>query len=292
MSFGSSGSGSTSSAYGWNQSENRNSVEGGSSGSSSSTQAVDQSQQPWLEGLYQAGADRTQTSQDATDQLMPILSDVSGQMMGQGQLDSAMGIQQGVAGGMNPALSQLGGMASGAGEMGALDAYSNRVSQNFNNQIMTGINSQAGQANAIGGSRQGVAQGVAAGQARQQMQDFAGEQYNQNQNRRLSAAGQQGQQYMQQDQNRLSAAQGMGQQFEQANQRRMGAMGQMSGFQDMYMKPLQQYRDVVGPTNVLTQGQSQQGSFNNIDSYGYNMGEQSEEKFGNSSEMNFGIPFL
>ena len=66
-------------------------------------------------------------------------------------------------------------------------AYSNAVGRDFNRNIMPGIQDNAAGFGQMGSSRQGVAEGIAAGEARQQMQDFGAQLYNQDRDRMMQA---------------------------------------------------------------------------------------------------------
>jgi hypothetical protein len=71
----------------------------------------------------------------------------------------------------------------------AFDAYANRIGEQFREQIMPALSSDAIAAGGLGGGRQGVAEGVAAGQLGRNLQDFGAELYNADQNRAMQAAG-------------------------------------------------------------------------------------------------------
>ena len=87
--------------------------------------------------------------------------------------------------GMNEALQRL----LNPGINPQLGAYADEVNRNFSDVIMPQIQGAAGQANAIGGSRQGVAQGVAAGYANQDITNMASSLYGDDMNRVLAALG-------------------------------------------------------------------------------------------------------
>jgi len=74
-----------------------------------------------------------------------------------------------------------------------MNVYANQIGQNFREQIMPALQGQAMQAGGYGGSRAGIAQGLAGARAGQQIQDFGAQLYSEDQNRALSAAGMQGQ---------------------------------------------------------------------------------------------------
>ena len=68
-----------------------------------------------------------------------------------------------------------------------LQAYQGEVQRNFERNIMPAISSNAQGFGQLGGSRQGVAEGIAAGDANQQVTDMAANLYNQDQNRTMQA---------------------------------------------------------------------------------------------------------
>lgn len=74
----------------------------------------------------------------------------------------------------------------------AMDMYSRQIGQQFNEQIMPALKGQAMTAGGYGGSRAGIAQGLAGARAGQQIQDFGAQLYNEDQNRRLQGAQLQG----------------------------------------------------------------------------------------------------
>lgn len=75
-----------------------------------------------------------------------------------------------------------------------LGAFTNQISRQFANNILPQIRSNAQQVGALGSSRAGIAEGVAAAQAGQQIQDFGAQVYGDQQQRRLAAAQLGGQQ--------------------------------------------------------------------------------------------------
>jgi hypothetical protein len=147
------------------------------------------------------------------------------------------GAQQGLgynaynqAQGLNQAGANALGGANMAGAFGTLNrlqnpgmdpmmgAYAQQVGQQFNEQIMPQLRGDAMVAGGFGGSRAGIAQGVAAGQAQRNIQNFGAQLYGQNQDRAMQAAqlagglaGQQAQAYGQLGNNALAGGQfGMG----------------------------------------------------------------------------------
>ncbi len=90
---------------------------------------------------------------------------------------------------MNPQVMSSWNNIMNPGVNPQLEAYQNQVGQNFKENILPGIGDQAAMAGGYGGSRQGVAQGVAAGRANQQVTDMAANLYNQDQNRMMQGIG-------------------------------------------------------------------------------------------------------
>ena len=90
------------------------------------------------------------------------------------------------------------------GKNPALDMYSRQIGQNFREQIMPELRGTANQFMGRGSSRQGIAEGLAAARAGQQIQDFGAQVYNQDMDRKLSA----GQNMLGAGQNYFNAAQG------------------------------------------------------------------------------------
>ena len=94
---------------------------------------------------------------------------------------------------------------------GAINAGLGQISNNFNRNIMPGINAGAAGTNTSGGSRQGIAQGLAASDANQQATDFVNQMQSNNwQNQMQNQLGAYGQ---------MAGLQG------QQNQAQQGAMG-------------------------------------------------------------------
>ena len=86
------------------------------------------------------------------------------------------GYQNQMGGGFqNPQLAQgLQGFGNMQNEAlgGAIDAGLGDISRNFQRNIMPSINTGSAMTNTSGGSRQGIAQGLAAGEANRQASDF------------------------------------------------------------------------------------------------------------------------
>lgn len=71
-----------------------------------------------------------------------------------------------------------------------LGVYANEVQNNLQRNILPAIANAGVQANQLGGSRQGIAQGLAASEANQQITDMAARLYSDDMNRMLAAAQQ------------------------------------------------------------------------------------------------------
>ena len=69
-----------------------------------------------------------------------------------------------------------------------LAAFSRQVGREFNDNILPGIRSDAQQVGALGGSRAGIAEGLAAARSGQQIQDFGAQVFGDQQQTRLNAA--------------------------------------------------------------------------------------------------------
>lgn len=94
---------------------------------------------------------------------------------------------------LNPAVQQSMQQLLNPGVSPQLDAYSNQVMRQFNNDILPAIQSNAGMVNQMGGARQQIAQGVAAGQANENIANAAASLYGQDMDRMLDAIGYAGQ---------------------------------------------------------------------------------------------------
>lgn len=75
----------------------------------------------------------------------------------------------------------------------AVDAYSQRLGQQFNEQFMPALQGEAAMAGGLGGSRQQIGAALGADRAQQAIGDFASNAYAGQQQRALQAAGQMGQ---------------------------------------------------------------------------------------------------
>ena len=132
---------------------------------------------------------------------------------------------------------------------GAINAGLGQISNNFNENIMPGINAGAAGTNTSGGSRQGIAQGLAAGKANQQATDFVSQMQSNN--------------WGQQMQNQLGAYGQMGGLQGQQNLSQMNAMGMAPelanlGFGSQY-GDLSALRGLLGSPTVLGGGGQSSG---------------------------------
>lgn len=110
---------------------------------------------------------------------------------------------------------------------GAIQAGLGDINRNFQRNIMPSINTGAAMTNTAGGSRQGIAQGLAASDANRQAGDFVNKMYSQN--------------FGQQLQSMLQANQQLGGLQGQANQAQQGAMQQAPGMAGLGASPTQAY---------------------------------------------------
>jgi hypothetical protein len=123
----------------------------------------------------------------------------------------------GTMGGYNPAAGQLNRFQQGQVDP-ALGAYQRQVQQNFQNNIMPGINMQSAAAGQLGSSRGQIAGQQVGLQANQQVADMAAKLYGENANRALQAAQTSGQLYNQSMANAIQAAQSRGGLYNQGQQ--------------------------------------------------------------------------
>ncbi|RKZ06638.1 hypothetical protein DRQ25_13480 [Candidatus Fermentibacteria bacterium] len=226
-------------------------------GKSSSTQNPDQvwgAQSPYLTDLYSqaqttaGGQGGTQFAQGIQN---PAMQAFNQQSQGGFSPDTA-GLQQIAQGGGYDPTQQNAALG------GAIDAGLGQISRNFNRNIMPGINTGSAMSNTSGGSRQGIAQGLAASDANQQATDFVNQMqsqnFNQMQGRALDSQGQQ-----------MQAYQGLGQQSALQNQAQQNAMGQAGNMQNLGFNTqygnLQNYGQLIGGPTVLGQG-GQSNSWN------------------------------
>ena len=108
-----------------------------------------------------------------------LYSQANAMMESGGNQDQAQGLFEQGLGGFNQLMNP--------GVNPYLDAYSQDVMQNFTDEIMPALGSSAAGFGQFGGSRQGVAEGVAAGYANKDITNMASQLYNDDMNRMLGA---------------------------------------------------------------------------------------------------------
>jgi hypothetical protein len=137
--------------------------------------------------------------------------------------------------------------------------YARNIGQMFNEQVMPGLKGDAMVGGGLGGSRAGIAQGLAGARVGQQIQDFSAQLYGDQQNRALQA-GQAlqgvGQGYLQGMAGMQDAASGMG---------NLGQAYQSLATQQSQMpwQALQQYAGLLGPAVMQQLGSYSQGTATN-----------------------------
>lgn len=242
MSGGSSSGQSSSSGYGYSSSL-ANSVN-----ASQSTQNVWGGQAPALESLY-----------------------------GQAQQKAGQGVDAGSAGAMATGIGALSKMAGGTTPLDQfanpnsalanqqLGVAANQIGDQFNRVTMPGLTSSAGVAGALGGSRDGIARGIAASDAQRQIADAGTSIYS---NMWNSAA---------------SAAAGKTDAMLSAGQALPGAALQNYG---LSWAPLQQLSGILGGPTVLGSSNSLGVSQAGTQSENWNSAKSSQ------SAANFGFNFF
>ena len=147
-------------------------------GSDKSKQRVWRPQGDALRGLYDqaGGAGLPGLGADASSGVQPFIDQASQTAMGQnpalqglqslatGQ-SGAMQNLQGLATGQNPVLDNLAGLATGGQDysQGMIDNLSQNLGRFYQEQLLPGIRGNAVNAGGLGGARQQLAQGTAAG---------------------------------------------------------------------------------------------------------------------------------
>jgi len=158
-------------------------------------------------------------------------------------MGGAMGVMNNPTGQIagNQALSGIANASQVGANDPALQAYSRQVGQNFNENILPTISQGAFQSSSLGGSRGQVGAAQAAAKAQQNIQDFAGQQYNNQMNRQLQAANIGAGMFNQGQQNQLAAALGM------------------PGFLNIYQQPYMNQREILGSPITIGGGGSSKG---------------------------------
>ena len=149
-----------------------------------------------------------------------------------GQQGALQGVSQGLLGQGQQFLGNLQGIGSPAMQQQQMDVLQQNLGQLFNQQIMPGISRGAIGAGGLGGGRQGVAEGVAAGQLGQAFTSGAVDIMGRAQQQRLGAA-----------QLGLAALPGL-----------MGVAG--APYTAAY-NPLMQFASILGAPTVLSEQQAE-----------------------------------
>ena len=208
---------------------------GGGSESSTAPSKVYGAQDPFLQDLYA----RAQ---------MASYGGMGSNYANQINQGAQTGYQNQMQGGFqNPQLQQglqnFGGMQNQA-LGGAIQAGLGQINNNFNRNIMPGINAGSAMTNTSGGSRQGIAQGLAASDANQQATNFVNQMQSNN--------------FQNMMQNQLGAYGQMGQLQGQQNAAAQGALGMSPdianlGFGSQFGN-LNNYANILGSPTVLGGG--------------------------------------
>ena len=231
----------------------------GKSESSSSPGSIYGSQDPYLQELY-AGASNAYNAPQGID---PYAQQVANSAMGGYQTQMGGGI-------VDPTLQQnLYGLASGQVQNqalgGAIQAGLTDINQNLTRNMLPAIGTGAAMTNTSGGSRQGIAEGLALSDANQQATDFVNQMYSQNFGQTLESMLGANQQL-----GGLNSQQNLAQQSALGYSPEMALLGisptQMA-LQQQYA-PLQAYGNILGPPVPLSGGSS---------SSGWNVGISSKE---------------
>ncbi|MBT8449281.1 MAG: tail fiber domain-containing protein [Gammaproteobacteria bacterium] len=213
---------------------------GGSSSSKSNPATVYGAQEPFLQNLW----DRSQ---------MASYGNMGSNFANQINQGALPGYNQQMQGGMQIPGLQQGLMNFGQQQNealgGAIQSGLGQINRNFQRNIMPSINTGAAMSNTSGGSRQGIAQGLAASDANQQASDFVNQMMSQN--------------FQGMQQNQLGAYGQLGQLQAQQNLAQQGALGmapQLSnlGFGSQY-GDLAALSSLIGSPTVLGGGGSSSG---------------------------------
>jgi len=213
------------------------SILGGSSKSKSAPASVYGAQDPFLQDLYARSqlASYGNMGQNYANQINQGAQTGFENQMGGGNMYDQ--------GGLNSIAS---GQMQNQNLNGAIDAGLGQINRNFNRNIMPGINTGSAMTNTSGGSRQGIAQGLAMSDANQQATDFVNQMQSQN--------------YQQGIQNQLGAYGQMSQNNaiqNQATQSAMNAAPQLAnlGFGAQY-GDMSALASLIGSPTVLGGGSS------------------------------------
>ena len=208
---------------------------GGGSSTTTAPSTVWGNQVPYLDNLYNRAkvASYGGMGQNYATSFLPGANRGFDQLVGGGQQFDPTGLQ-------NIATGQTQNQNLG----GAIQAGLGQINRNFQRNIMPGINQGAAMTNTAGGSRQGIAQGLAMSDTNQQASDFVQRMMSQN--------------YQSGIQNQLGAYGQLGQQNQIANQAQLGALGVAPalsnlGFGAQY-GDLSQLYSLIGRPTVLGGG--------------------------------------
>jgi len=211
---------------------------GGSDSATTNPATVYGAQDPYLQDLYQRSqlASYGNTGQNFANQINQGAQTGFNNQMGGGFQNQQLA--QG--------LQNFGGMQNQALN-GAIGAGLGQINRNFQRNIMPAINTGSAMTNTSGGSRQGIAQGLAAGDANRQASDFVNQMQSQN--------------WGQQMQNQLGAYGQMGGLQAQQNLAQQGAMNQAPqlanlGFGAQY-GDLSALSSLIGSPTVLGGGSNE-----------------------------------
>jgi len=112
---------------------------------------------------------------------------------GQGSMNAAGGYFGQASNSLGQAFQGYSNMANNQQVDPMLQQYGQALGRNWTQNILPGMQGQAAMAGGLGNSRDQIGQALAAGQQGQQFQDFAGQLYGQQQDRRMQALSGMGQ---------------------------------------------------------------------------------------------------
>lgn len=206
-------------------------------------------QTPYLQDLY-SQAQNTYNANQGNTQAQGYL-DQFGQQLGMAGNQFGMA-NQGLQGGYGALGDARQGFNSfmNPGANPASDMYARMAGQQFNEQIMPGLQGDAMVAGGLGNSRAGIAQGLAGARMGQQLQDWNAQLYGEDMNRKLQAS--QGLAGLGGQYGDLAGMQGqLGQQYGLLG----GQYGQLANAQQsLPWMALNQYRGLLGNPTVLGGG--------------------------------------
>lgn len=273
---------------------------------SSGSTFVDSAQQPYLDFLRNTGMNMVNQQQAGLGNLFGVSQGLQGQ--GQSFLGQLGGVQ--APGAVNPvqaaSVGPVAGQLSGFGGQGIVDAQIGQLGSDlgalFQNQINPAIRRDATAAGALGGGRQQVAQGVAAGELGRAFAGGATDIMRNAEQQRLQAMGQQaGLQtqaalanaaYQQQAglANQTAALQGQGFGLQAAGMNQQGAMAGLSALPSLFglaqspfqaqLNPLMAYASMLGGPTILSQQRARSQDTTRSSSSGSGRGFDFNSSFG------------